>query len=69
MNHANEKDKTRLDSFYKLSAQNQAKRRRREYNDIVNNNELNWQEKYKLYTEKEQQRKVKKSSFRYVIYN
>ena len=37
MNHANEKDKTRLDSFYKLSAQNQAKRRRREYNDIVNN--------------------------------
>ena len=61
MNHANEKDKTRLDSFYKLSAQNQAKRRRREYNDIVNNNELNWQEKYKLYTEKEQQRKVKKA--------
>lgn len=61
MNHANEKDQTRLNSFFKLSSQNQAKRRRREYYDIVNNDELNWQEKYKLYTEKEERRKVKKA--------
>ncbi|MDE6138443.1 MAG: hypothetical protein K2F57_03130, partial [Candidatus Gastranaerophilales bacterium] len=61
MKHANEKDQTRLNSFFKLSSQNQAKRRRREYYDIVNNDELNWQEKYKLYTEKEERRKVKKA--------
>lgn len=61
MKHANEKDQTRLNSFFKLSSQNQAKRRRREYYDIVNNEELNWQEKYKLYTEKEERRKVKKA--------
>jgi len=58
--HSSDKDKTRLQSFFKMSSQNMAKRRRREYYDIVNNDELNWQEKYKLYTEKETKRKVKK---------
>lgn len=62
MSHANEKDKARLNSFFNLSSKNQAKRRRREYYDIVNNDELSWQEKYKLYTEKEESRKPKKSS-------
>lgn len=61
MAHANEKDKARLESFFNMSSKNQAKRRRREYYDIVNDNELSWQEKYKLYTEKEEKRKPKKN--------
>lgn len=59
--HANKKDQSRLESFHNMSAKNQARRRRREYYDIVNNKELNWQEKYKLYSEKEQKRKQKKN--------
>lgn len=58
--HATKKDKTRLQSFFNISSQNQAKRRRREYYDIVNNEELTWQQKYKLYSEKEEKRKIKK---------
>ncbi len=58
--HSTQKDKTRLQSFFNMSSQNQAKRRRREYYDIVNNDELNWQQKYKLYSEKEEKRKIKK---------
>lgn len=53
--HSNEKDASRLESFFSLSSQNQAKRRKKEYYDIVNDNSLNWQEKYKRYVEKEQQ--------------
>lgn len=53
--HSNEKDASRLESFFSLSTQNQAKRRRREYYDIVNDSSLNWQEKYKRYVEKESQ--------------
>lgn len=62
MRNASEKDATRLESFFSLSAKNQAKRRRREYYDIVNNDNLNWQEKYKLYTEKEKQYAPKKQN-------
>ncbi len=61
MSHASKKDQTRLNSFFKMSSQNQAKRRRREYYDIVNDKELSWQEKYKRYVEKEEQRKPKKN--------
>ncbi|MBO5386061.1 hypothetical protein J6A64_07075 [bacterium] len=60
MKHANEKDQSRLESFFKLSSQSAAKRRRREYYDIANNKDLNWQEKYKMYVEKEERRKPKK---------
>lgn len=60
--HANKKDQSRLLSFHTMSSKNQAKRRRREYYDIVNNEQLNWQEKYKLYTEKEEKRKSKEIS-------
>jgi hypothetical protein len=49
------KDNARNNSFLSLSAQNHAKRRRQEYYDIVNNKDLSWQEKYKLYTQKEQE--------------
>ena len=55
MRHSSEKDSKRLQSFFTLSNKNQARRRRKEYYDIVNNNDLNWQEKYRLYTEKEKQ--------------
>lgn len=57
--HANKKGQSRLESFHNMSTQNQAKRRRREYYDIVNNDQLSWQEKYKLYTEKEEKRNKK----------
>ena len=50
-----QKDNARTNSFLSLSAQNHAKRRRQEYYDIVNNKDLSWQEKYKLYTQKEQE--------------
>ncbi len=59
--HSTKKDQTRLQSFFDIASQNQAKRRRREYYDIVNNGDLNWQEKYKLYSEKEEKRKIKKA--------
>ena len=62
MFHSTEKDQERIKSFFSLSSKNQARRRRREYYDIVNNEDLSWQEKYKLYTEKEESRKPKKSS-------
>lgn len=52
--NSKEKDKSRLQSFFNLSAKNQAKRRRREYYDIANNDDLNWQEKYKMYVEREE---------------
>lgn len=60
--HSNQKDASRLESFFSLSSQNQAKRRRREYYDIVNDESLSWQEKYKRYVEKEQENAPKKSS-------
>lgn len=53
--NANKKQASRYESFHTISERNQEKRRRKEYYDIVNNDELNWQEKYKLYTEKEKQ--------------
>ena len=49
MKHSAEKSKSRLASFYDISAQNQAKRRKKEYYDIINNEEYSWQEKYKRY--------------------
>lgn len=58
--HSANKDKSRLESFFNISAQNHVKRRKKEYYDIVNNEELNWQEKYKLYNEKEDANKPQK---------
>lgn len=55
--HASKKDADRLQSFFTLSSKNQAKRRKREYQDIIDDNELNWQEKFKKYSEKEERRK------------
>jgi len=58
--HSANKNKSRLESFFDVSAQNYVKRRKKEYYDIVNNEELNWQEKYKRYNEKEDAGKSKK---------
>lgn len=54
ISHASEKDADRLKSFFNISSKNQARRRRREFQDIIDDDNLNWQEKYKKYTEKEQ---------------
>ncbi len=51
VSHAAEKDADRLKSFFNISSKNQARRRRREFHDIINDDNLNWQEKYKKYTE------------------
>lgn len=62
VSHASEKDADRLKSFFNISSKNQARRRRREFQDIINDDNLNWQEKYKKYSEKEKQlHPVKKS--------
>lgn len=60
--HSGEKDASRLESFFSLSSQNQAKRRHMEYYDIVNDESLNWQEKYKRYVKKEQENSPKEKS-------
>lgn len=57
---ANKKDKSRLESFFKLSSQNQARRRRKDYYALADNKDLSWQEKYKKYVEKEESNKPKK---------
>lgn len=53
VSHSSQKNSDRLNSFFKLSSKNQARRRRREYQDIIDDENLNWQEKYKKYTEKD----------------
>lgn len=55
ISHASEKNTERLKSFFNMSSKNQARRRKREYQDIIDNEDLNWQEKYKLYTEKDKE--------------
>ena len=53
VSHASKKDADRLKSFFDISSKNQARRRRREFQDIINDDDLNWQEKYKKYSEKD----------------
>lgn len=62
VSHASEKDADRLKSFFDISSKNKARRRRREFQDIINDDNLSWQEKYKKYSEKDKQlHPVKKS--------
>jgi hypothetical protein len=58
---ASQKNKERLESFFNLSSKNQTKRRNKEYYDIANSTDLNWQEKYKSYKEKEEEKNPKKN--------
>lgn len=53
--NSSKKNKDRLASFYSLSSRNHVKRRNREYQDIIEDDTLNWQEKFKKYTQKERQ--------------
>ena len=62
LSHKSQKSAARQNSFFNMAAQNQAKRRRKEYYDIVNNKDLSWQEKYKLYNEKEQEYSPKREN-------
>lgn len=62
VSHASEKDSDRLKSFFNISSKNQVRRRKREYQDIIDNEELSWQEKYKLYTEKDKEHSSKDKS-------
>ena len=62
VSHASEKDSDRLKSFFNISSKNQVNRRKREYQDIIDNEELNWQEKYKLCTEKDKEHSSKDKS-------
>lgn len=58
--HSADKNKSRLESFYDISAQNLAKRRKKEYYEIINNESSNWQEKYKMFNEKDLKKKTVK---------
>lgn len=51
--HSNKKNVDRMDSFNNLTSRNKARRRRREYQDIIDDETLNWQEKYKKYAQKD----------------
>lgn len=53
--NSSKKSKDRLNSFYSLSSRNNVKRRNREYQDIIEDDTLNWQEKFRKYTQKEKQ--------------
>ena len=51
--HSNKKSSDRMESFNNLTSRNIARRRRREYQDIIDDESLNWQEKYKKYAQKD----------------
>ena len=55
ISHSSHKNTDRLKSFFTISNNNQMKRKRREYQDIIDDENLNWQEKYKKYSEKDKQ--------------
>ena len=62
VSHASQKNTDRLKSFFTVSATNQMKRKRKEYQDIIDDENLNWQEKYKKYSEKDKQHNPVKPS-------
>lgn len=53
VSHSNKKNSDRMESFNNLTSRNKARRRRREYQDIIDDETLNWQEKYKKYAQKD----------------
>lgn len=58
---ASQKNTDNLKSFFAVSTNNQLKRRK-EFQDIIDDENLNWQEKYKKYSEKDkEQKQVEKS--------
>jgi hypothetical protein len=61
-------NKIRTNSFTSVSSGHEVKRKNKEYNEILNNNNLNWQQKYKTYKEKtdELEPKINSSDMSYV---
>ncbi|MBD5401686.1 hypothetical protein HDR58_02635 [bacterium] len=53
--HSNKKNQERLKSFFNQSSKNQVRRRNREYQDIIDDDTLNWQERYKKYAAKDKE--------------
>ena len=62
ISHASHKNTDRLKSFFTISNSNQMKRKRKEFQDIIDDENLNWQEKYKKYSEKEKKNNPVKQS-------
>lgn len=62
ISHASHKNTDRLKSFFTISNSNQMKRKRKEFQDIIDDENLNWQEKYKKYSEKDKKNKPVKQS-------
>ncbi len=57
-----------LESFFSVSSSAKFTAPKSKYSDIVNDSELNWQEKYKRYNAKEQAENVKEPSFKEISY-
>lgn len=57
-----------LESFFSVSSSAKFTAPKNKYSDIVNDSELNWQEKYKRYNAKEQAENVKEPSFKEISY-
>ena len=57
-----------LESFFSVSSSAKFTSPKSKYSDIVNDEDLNWQEKYKRYNEKEQASSVKEPSFKEISY-
>ncbi len=62
ISHASHKNTDRLKSFFTISNSNQMKRKRKEFQDIIDDENLNWQEKYKKYSEKDKKNNPVKQS-------
>jgi hypothetical protein len=57
--NAAKRDKVRKSSFNEMSSDTQVRHRNKEYNDILNNNDMNWQQKFQTYKEKVEEQKPK----------
>lgn len=57
-----------LESFFSVSSSVKFTAPKSKYSDIVNDSELNWQEKYKRYNDKEQAENLKGLSFKGISY-
>lgn len=65
--HSSKKDADRLNSFFNLSSKEQKERQRNEFQEIIEDSSLNWQEKYKKYSEKDKElHPVNNSDLNYV---
>ena len=62
ISHASHKNTDRLKSFFTISNSNQMKRKRKEFQDIIDDENLSWQEKYKKYSEKDKKNNPVKQS-------